>query len=193
MTETEKLILSGATCPAWARFVPRFVLWGVLAFPALQRHEIKLSSLLIQMNFVPGEAGVELPDSQQGDFFSLYLLADAMPLSLCPVCVFQSAEFFEDAGENAGEHPQCGVGVGCGARPGWWECHSDLRTQHRRSPRANPGPWREGREREHSSERPGPPEATSTYEQHLRILEWLLPGEKDGEKINRTCQQGRRM
>lgn len=27
--------------------------------------------------------------------FSLYLLADALPLSLCPVCVFQSAEFFE--------------------------------------------------------------------------------------------------
>ena len=27
--------------------------------------------------------------------FSLYLLADALSLSLCPVCVFQSAEFFE--------------------------------------------------------------------------------------------------
>lgn len=64
--------------------------------------------------------------------FSLYLLADALSLSLCPVCVFQSAEFFEMLEKMQVSILNVGVGWG-GARPGW-ECRSDLRTQHQEKP-----------------------------------------------------------
>lgn len=49
--------------------------------------------------------------------FSLYLLADALPLSLCPVCVFQSAEFFEMLEKMQVSILSVGVG-GVGQGPG---------------------------------------------------------------------------
>lgn len=104
-----------------------------------------------------------------------------------------SQRVLRDAGENAGEHPQCGgrEGEGCGARPVWrGDATAPQDITPGETPRAKPRSLEGGQRREHSSEglgrlRPLPREQHSGF--------WNGSCLKDGEKINRTCQQGRRM
>lgn len=142
--------------------------------------------LLIQMNFIPGEGRAELPVIRET--FSLCLLADALSLSLCPACIFQSAEFFEMLEKM--QVSILNVGVGWGKSPvGVPQDTQD--TTPGETHRQNSGPWREGREEStHGSDGLGQLRSCPR-ERHTGF--WNGSCLKVGEKINRTCQQGRRM
>ena len=80
--------------------------------------------------------------------FSLYLLADALPLSLCPVCVFQSAEFFEMLEKMQVSILSVGVGGWGKAQVGVPQRPQD--TTPGETPRAKPRSLEGGQRREHA-------------------------------------------
>lgn len=113
--------------------------------PALQRQDQIIFSL-DPNEFCPwGSPGLNF-QTVNGEAFSADLLADAPSFSPRPLCVFQSAEFFEML-----EKMQ--VSILIVGEPGTgWGCCSDLSGHDtNRTHRQNSGAWREGREeRTHS-------------------------------------------